>query len=75
MPNAGVFVEQAGHDLRRGEVNKQTGGYATYLNLGTEVYLSKLSLGVSYRHPVAQYLSQGELRADAQLSTHVTFLF
>lgn len=75
MPNAGVFVEQAGHDIRDGVMNKQTGGYATYLNLGTEVYLNKLSLGISYRQPVAQYLSEGELRANAQLSTHVTFLF
>ena len=75
MPNTGVFVEQAGHDVRSGVMNKQTGGYATYINIGTEVYLSKLSLGFSYRKPVSQYLSQGELRANAQLSTHVTFLF
>ena len=75
MPNAGVFVEQAGHDVRSGVTNKQTGGYATYLNIGTEVYLNKLSLGVSYRKPVSQYLSEGELRANAQLTTHITFLF
>ena len=75
MPNAGVFVEQAGHDIREGVMNKQTGGYATYLNLGTEVYLNKLSFGVSYRRPVSQYLSQGELRANDQLMTHVTYLF
>ena len=75
MPNAGVFVEQAGHDIRDGVMNKQTGGYAAYLNLGTEVYLDKLSLGVSYRRPVSQYLSEGELQANAQLTTHVTFLF
>lgn len=75
MPNAGVFVEQGGHDSRAGVVNKQTGGYATYLNLGTEVYLGKLSVGVSYRHPIAQNLSEGELIANDQLSTHVTVLF
>ena len=75
MPNAGLFVEQAGHDSRQGEVNKQTGGYATYLNLGTEVYLNKLSVGVSYRKPVMQHLSDGELRANAQLTTHITVLF
>lgn len=75
MPNAGVFVEQAGHDIREGVMNKQTGGYATYLNLGTEVYLNKLSFGVSYRHPLSQYLSEGELLANDQLTTHVTFLF
>ncbi|MBD2701261.1 hypothetical protein IC229_11480 [Spirosoma sp. BT702] len=75
MPNAGVFVEQAGHDIRSGEVNKQTGGYATYLNLGAELYLNKLNLGVSYRKPVSQFLSEGELQANAQLTTHITFLF
>lgn len=75
MPNAGIFVEQAGHDIRSGEINKQTGGYATYLNIGTEVYLNKLSLGFSYWKPISQYLSDGELRANAQLTTHVTFLF
>lgn len=75
MPNAGVFVEQAGHDIRDGVMNKQTGGYATYFNLGTELYLNKLSLGVSYRRPVSQYLSDGELQANAQLTTHITFLF
>lgn len=75
MPNAGVFVEQAGHDIREGVTNKQTGGYATYLNAGTEVYLNKLSFGISYRHPVSQHLSGGELRANNQLSTHVTVLF
>ncbi len=75
MPNAGVFVEQANHDTRGGVMNKQTGGYAAFLNLGTEIYLNKVSLGVSYRHPVSQYLSEGELQANAQLSTHVTFLF
>lgn len=75
MPNAGVFVEQAGHDVREGVVNKQTGGYATYVNIGTEIYLARFSLGVSYRHPVSQYLSDGELRANDQLTTHLTFLF
>jgi hypothetical protein len=75
MPNAGVFVEQAGHDVRGNVMNKQTGGYTTYLNLGTEVYLNKLSFGVSYRQPVSQYLSEGELQANAQVSTHVTVLF
>ncbi|MBN8824322.1 MULTISPECIES: hypothetical protein [unclassified Spirosoma] len=75
MPNAGLFVEHAGHDGRDGVVNKQTGGYAAYLNLGTEVYLNKLSVGMSYRKPVSQYLSDGELRANAQLTTHITFLF
>lgn len=75
MPNAGVFVEQAGNDSRNGEVNKQTGGYAAFLNVGTEVYLSRLSFGVSYRHPVSQNLSGGELRANNQLSTHITVLF
>ena len=75
MPNAGVFVEQAGHDIRDGVINRQTGGYAAYLNVGTELYLTRLSLGVSYRHPVSQCLSDGELRTNAQLSTHITFLF
>ncbi len=75
MPNGGVFLEQAGHDVREGIINKQTGGYATYLNIGTEVYLAKLSFGASYRRPVSQYLSAGELQANAQLTTHITFLF
>lgn len=75
MPNAGVFVEQGGHDIRSGIMNKQTGGYATYLNVGTEAYLGKLSLGVSYRHPISQNLSEGELLANDQLSTHITILF
>lgn len=75
MPNAGIFVEQGGHDRRDGVMNRQTGGYATYLNLGTEVYLGKLSLGISYRHPIAQNLSEGELVANDQLNTHVTVLF
>jgi hypothetical protein len=75
MPNAGVFVEQGGYDRRDGVVNKQTGGYATYLNLGTEAYLGKVSLGVSYRHPISQNLSAGELLANDQLNTHITFMF
>ncbi|GAB3960346.1 hypothetical protein GCM10028805_57780 [Spirosoma harenae] len=75
MPNAGVNVEQAGHDVREGVLNTQTGGYAAYLNLGTEVYLKKISFGVSYRRPISQYLSEGELLANAQLTTHITFLF
>lgn len=75
MPNAGIFVEQAGHDSSLQVVNTQTGGYAAHLNLGTEVYFDKFSVGVSYRHPIAQYLSQGELRANDQFSTHLTFLF
>ncbi len=75
MPNAGIFVEQGGHDRRDGVVNKQTGGYATYLNMGTDMYLGKLSLGISYRHPIAQHLSEGELVAKDQFSTHVTVLF
>lgn len=75
MPNAGLFVEQAGHDSSQGVMNKQTGGYAAHLNLGTEVYINRVSVGVSYRHPIAQNLSEGELRANDQLSTHLTFLF
>ncbi|AQG79807.1 hypothetical protein [Spirosoma montaniterrae] len=75
MPNVGVFVEQAQRDRQHGIQNSRTGGYATYLSAGTEVYLNKLSLGVSYRHPLAQKLANGEIRANAQLSTHLTFLF
>lgn len=75
MPNVGLFVEQAGHDTRLGVANQQTGGYAAHLSLGTEVYIDQFSVGVSYRHPVAQHLSDGELRANDQFSTHVTYLF
>lgn len=75
MPNAGVFLEQAARDRQQGATNPRTGGYAAYLNVGTEVYLSKLSVGIAYRCPLAQHLANGEIRANAQLSTHVTFLF
>ncbi len=75
MPNVGVFVEQAQRDRQQGVRNNRTGGYAAYLSAGAEVYLNKWSMGVSYRHPVAQRLANGEVRANAQLSTHLTVLF
>lgn len=75
MPNAGVYVEHGGHDIKAGVINKQTGGYAAYVNLGIEVYFDRFSLGASYRHAVFQSLSEGELRAKDQFSTHITFLF
>lgn len=75
MPNAGVFVEQYAHDRRDGVVNKQTGGYVAYLGGGVEAYGRRLSAGFSYRQPMAQYLSAGELQARAQWSSHLTVLF
>lgn len=75
MPHLGIYVEKANRDMRAGEVNIRTGGYATYLNAGTEVYLSKVSVGLSYRQPLVQNLSNGEVQARSQVTTHLTFLF
>ena len=70
-----LCIDQAACELREGVANKQTGEYATYINMGAEVYLDNLNVGVSYRKPVMHCLSESELWANAQLTTHNTFLF
>lgn len=75
MPNAGVYVEHFGYDIKNGQKNTFTGGTLSTANAGLEVYFKRISAGIIYQSPLYQRLSDGDLKLKNTLSTHLTFLF
>jgi hypothetical protein len=75
MPNAGVTLETAARDRDHGTPNANTGGYLTLGTLGLEAYTKRLSMGLNWQTPLAQYLAGGELRSRNRAMGHVTVLF
>lgn len=71
----GVYGEHGRMDLDNGERNEFTGGGFVAGSGGIEVYLPKISFGVNGQIPIAQNLSNGELRLRNAFNVHLTRMF
>ena len=74
MPNVGISYENGNLDTKSGVKNIRTGGEALLGSYGLESYFKKFSMGVNYQVPIAQNLSNGELRANNRLNVHFTVM-
>ncbi|KAA9325687.1 hypothetical protein [Adhaeribacter soli] len=75
MPNAGISTERTAKDTHYGSTLKESGGYANFLNLGTEAYFKKLSTGFTFQKPISQHLSEGFVETGNRWMTHLTYMF
>lgn len=75
MPNIGFSTERNQKDEHYGSAIAESGGYANFLNLGTEAYFKNLSCGVTFQKPVSQKLSAGYVETGNRLMTHLTVMF
>ncbi|RFS17471.1 hypothetical protein [Emticicia sp. C21] len=75
MPNAGVLMDYGFRDIKEGQRNSQTGGFAALANTGLEMYYSRFNVGFSYRLPVYQNLGEGELKSLPQWGVNLTVNF
>jgi hypothetical protein len=75
MPNAGVLMDYGFRDIKEGQRNSQTGGFAALANAGVEMYYSRFNIGLSYRLPVYQNLGGGELKSLPQYGVNFTVNF
>jgi hypothetical protein len=75
MPNAGFSTEITAKDVHKGSELAESGGYANFLTLGTELYFKKISAGVTAQKPVSQNVSAGYVETGNRFLTHLTFMF
>ncbi len=75
LPTLGMDFEHAQPNTFEGYYQRHTGGKATFLNLGTELYFRYFSAGLTWQKPVSQALAQGEIIAKNRLSAHLTWIF
>lgn len=75
MPNVGALIDYGFRDIKEGQRNSQTGGFATLANAGLEMYYNRFNVGLSYRLPVYQNLGGGELKSLPQYGVSFTVNF
>lgn len=75
LPTIGVDYEHAQPNTFEGDEQRHTGGHATFLNLGTELYFRYFSAGLTWQKPINQSLAEGEIIAKNRLSAHLTWIF
>lgn len=75
MPSAGIFVESSKGDKQSGISVTETGGKATFANLGLETYYKQFSVGFQYQIPMAQNLQGSTMKANNRLVAHFTVMF
>lgn len=75
MPNVGMYVEDSGLNKSGDITITDSGGSATFVTAGLQLYWGKISIGGSYRTPVSQNLANGRIRANDRMMVHLTFLF
>lgn len=54
LPNAGLYYEQAEKHREGRVIQTNTGGNALLLSAGLETYINHFSVGLNYKHPLAQ---------------------
>lgn len=61
LPNAGIYYEAAQKHKAGEIVQPNTGGSALLVSTGLETYIRQFTLGVSYKHPIAQRYNTDEI--------------
>jgi hypothetical protein len=75
LPLVGLYVEQAGMDMKSGVKNEFTGGWLAALNTGIEVYTPRYNLSANAQLPMTQNLSDGELEFKSMFSVGISSSF
>ncbi|MCY7351018.1 MAG: hypothetical protein LH606_10155 [Cytophagaceae bacterium] len=76
MPNLGVTLENSARDVDiDGKRNPNTGGYVTMGTVGVEACWKKILAGFNAQIPLAQNLSDGQIRANSRAMVHLTWMF
>jgi hypothetical protein len=74
IPNVGLAYENAAYDVDANIKNTRTGGDALLGSFGLESYYQKISAGINYQCPIAQNLSNGELKTNSRVNVHFTIM-
>ena len=75
MPSVGVFMESAKGDKQTGIDVTETGGKATFSNLGLETYYKQYSVGFQYQIPMSQNLQENTIKINNRLVAHFMVMF
>jgi len=75
VPHAGIQLDAADLDADFGKYQGETGGYALYSTLGSEVYFGSLALGFSWQAPLLHHLAEGLVSPQARLALTATWMF
>lgn len=75
MPNVGISGEFFRDNKQFEQSFKDTGGWASLYNLGTEVYYRNLALGATLAIPGKQALFNEMVEANNRFSAHLTYMF
>jgi hypothetical protein len=75
VPHAGVALDAADLDADQGRYRGDTGGYALYGSLGTELYVGSLALGLTWQHPLAHALAGSLVTPHPRLAATATWMF
>jgi len=75
MPNVGMSGAFFNDNEQFGVEFPDTGGWASLVNVGTEIYYRGTAFGFSYSHPGKQGLFNNKVTANDRVSMHLTFMF
>jgi len=75
MPNVGVSGEFFQDNKQFDDPFPDTGGWASLVNAGIEIYYRSLAIGFSYSHPASQALFNGKVEANDRVAAHFTVMF
>lgn len=75
MPSGGMYIEDSAQNKSGDITIADSGGSATFVTAGLQLYWGKISVGSNYRTPLSQDLANGKIKAHDRLMIHATFLF
>jgi hypothetical protein len=75
MPNAGMYYEASEQNYTNVSYVLETGGTASFVSVGLELYYKKFSMGTNWQLPVTQNLGAGRIQSHNKTLLHFTFMF
>jgi len=75
VPHAGLLLDAADLDADQGKYQAETGGYAAYTSVGTELYAGPLAIGIAWQAPVVHALADNLVTPHPRLTASITWMF
>lgn len=75
LPRAGFVLDAAQKDVWYGSTQEATGGYATFADVGLDVYIGDFAVGAGFQTPVWRHLGDGLVTPKGNLSVTATWMF
>lgn len=75
MPFVGMLYEKSGQDIEYNEINTFSGGSLCLAQGGIDITWKQKGLRTSLAIPVGQNLAEGQVKANAQFSATIFYLF